>query len=116
MDTQSGGGRPQLKKIKRPINRSAPLSSSRPTAAGANPFASQAGQSSVSAAPASPEIDIDNYLDELGITHELSAPYTPQQNGVVERKNRTLAEMARTMLDEYKMPHRFWIDAIDTAF
>src|SRR3954462_7293586 len=58
---------------------------------------------------------LDDYLDELGITHELSAPYTPQQNGVVERKNRTLAEMARTMLDEYKTPRRFWVDAIDTA-
>ena len=50
---------------------------------------------------------LDDYLDELGITHELSAPYTPQQNGVVERKNRTLVEMARTMLVEYKTPHRF---------
>ena len=58
---------------------------------------------------------LDDYLDELGITHELSAPYTPQQNGVVEHKNRTLVEMARTMLDEYKTPHRFWIEAIDTA-
>ena len=34
-------------------------------------------------------------------------PYTPRQNGVVERKNRTLVEMACTMLDEYKMPPRF---------
>nr|BDI54701.1 Retrovirus-related Pol polyprotein from transposon TNT 1-94 [Triticum aestivum]BDI54741.1 Retrovirus-related Pol polyprotein from transposon TNT 1-94 [Triticum aestivum] len=58
---------------------------------------------------------LDGYLDELGITHELSTPYTPQQNGVVERKNRTLAEMACTMLDEYKTPRRFWIEAIDTA-
>ena len=33
----------------------------------------------------------------------------------MERKNRTLVEMARTMLDEYKTPDRFWIDAIDTA-
>ena len=57
----------------------------------------------------------DDYLDELGITHELSAPYTPQQNGIVECKNRSLVEMARTMLDEYKTPHRFWIEAIDTA-
>ena len=45
---------------------------------------------------------LDKDLDTLGITHEFSAPYTPQQNGVVERKNRTLIEMARTMLDEYK--------------
>ena len=47
---------------------------------------------------------LDEYLDMLGITHELSTPYTPQQNGVVERKNMTLDEMARTMLDEYKTP------------
>ena len=46
---------------------------------------------------------LDDYLDELGITHELSAPYTPQQNGVVERKNRTLVEMARTMLDTKRL-------------
>src|SRR3990170_3205791 len=58
---------------------------------------------------------LDDYLDELGITHELSAPYTPQQNGVVERKNKTLIEMARTMLDEYKTPLRWWPEAIDTA-
>ena len=58
---------------------------------------------------------LDDYLDELGITHELSAPYTPQQNGVVERKNRTLVEMARTMLDEYNTPRHFWPEAIDTA-
>src|SRR3954469_13516215 len=37
---------------------------------------------------------LNEYLDELGITHELSAPYTPQQNGIMERKNMTLAEMA----------------------
>ena len=55
-------------------------------------------------------------LDELGITHELSAPYTPQQNGIMERKNRTLIEMAQTMLDEYKTPRKFWPNAIDTAF
>jgi transposase InsO family protein len=34
------------------------------------------------------------YLDTMGITHEFSAPYTPQQNGIVERENRTLIEMA----------------------
>ena len=58
---------------------------------------------------------LNTYLDTLGITHELSSPYTPQQNGVVERKNRTLIEMARTMLDEYKTPRKFWPEAIDTA-
>ena len=45
---------------------------------------------------------IEEFLDEEGIKHEFSAPYTPQQNGVVERKNQTLIEVPRTMLDEYK--------------
>jgi transposase InsO family protein len=42
--------------------------------------------------------NIEEYLDEEGIGHELSVPYTAQQNGIVERKNRTLIEAARTML------------------
>ena len=60
-------------------------------------------------------IGLDLYLDTMGITHEFSAPYTPQQNGIVERKTRTLIEMARTMLDEYKTPRKFWPEAISTA-
>jgi transposase InsO family protein len=52
---------------------------------------------------------------ELGIEQQFSAPCVPQQNGVVERKNRTLVEMARTMLDEHETPMRFWPDAISTA-
>ena len=44
---------------------------------------------------------IEGFLEE-GIRHEFSSPYTPQQNGVVERNNRTLLDMASTMLDEYK--------------
>jgi hypothetical protein len=58
---------------------------------------------------------IEGFLEEEGIKHELSSPYTPQQNGVVERKNRTLLDMARTMLDEYKTPDRFWAEAINNA-
>jgi transposase InsO family protein len=57
---------------------------------------------------------IEGFLEDMGIKHEFS-PYTPQQNGVVERKNRTLLDMARTMLDEYKTPNRFWAQAINTA-
>jgi transposase InsO family protein len=41
---------------------------------------------------------IEAFLEEEGIKHEFSSPYTPQQNGVVERKNRTLLDMARTCL------------------
>ena len=59
--------------------------------------------------------NVDTFLDEEGISHEFSATYTPQQNGVVERKNRTLIEMVRTMLDEYKTPKHFWAEAVETA-
>jgi hypothetical protein len=58
---------------------------------------------------------IEGFLEEEGIQHEFSSAYTPQQNGVVERKNRTLLDMARTILDEYKTPDRFWAEAINTA-
>jgi transposase InsO family protein len=58
---------------------------------------------------------IEGFLEDEGIKHEFSSPYTPQQNGVVERKNRTLLNMTRTMLDEYKTPDRFWVEAINTA-
>jgi transposase InsO family protein len=58
---------------------------------------------------------IEGFLEEEGNKHEFSSPYTPQQNGVVERKNRTLLDMARTMHDEYKTPDRFWAEAINTA-
>jgi transposase InsO family protein len=60
-------------------------------------------------------LQVEEYLEEGGIKHEFSALYTPQQNGVVERKNRTLIDMARTMLGEYKMPKRFWSEAVNTA-
>jgi hypothetical protein len=58
---------------------------------------------------------IEGFLKEEGIKHEFSSPYTRQQNGVVERKNRTLLDMARTMLDVYKTPDRFWAEAINIA-
>jgi hypothetical protein len=45
----------------------------------------------------------------------VSAKYTPQQNGVVERKNRTLITLARTMIDEYNTPERFWAEVVNTA-
>jgi transposase InsO family protein len=60
-------------------------------------------------------IGVEKFLGEEGIKHEFSVPYTPQQNGVVARKNRTLTEAARTMLDEYKTPDNFWVEAVNTA-
>jgi hypothetical protein len=58
---------------------------------------------------------IEGFLEEEGINHEFSSPYTPQQNGVVERKNITLLDIARTMFDEYKTPDPFWAEVINTA-
>jgi len=56
-----------------------------------------------------------DFCASSGVEHQFSSPYVPQQNGVVERKNRTLVEMARTMLDEYSTPRRFWCDAVASA-
>ncbi|GAU51065.1 hypothetical protein TSUD_411780 [Trifolium subterraneum] len=50
-----------------------------------------------------------------GIGHEFSSPITPQQNGVVERKNRTIQECARVMLHSKKLPQHFWAEAMNTA-
>jgi len=55
------------------------------------------------------------YCDENGIAHEFSAPKTPQQNGVAERKNRTIQEMARVMLNAKKLTLRLWAEAVSTA-
>lgn len=57
----------------------------------------------------------DEFCDDQGISHNFSAPRTPQQNGVVERKNRSLEELARTMLNETNLPKYFWADAVSTA-
>jgi hypothetical protein len=56
---------------------------------------------------------VEEYLDQEGIKNEFLAPYTPQQNRVAERKNMTLIESARTMLDEYKTSDHFWAEAIN---
>jgi transposase InsO family protein len=59
--------------------------------------------------------NIHGYCDEIGIKHEVYATYTPQRNGVVERKNRTLITLARTIIDEYNTPERLWAKAVNTA-
>jgi transposase InsO family protein len=50
---------------------------------------------------------LNEFLSDEGIRHQYSTPYTLQQNGVAERKNRTLMDMARTMLAEFKSPYNF---------
>lgn len=56
-----------------------------------------------------------NYLKKEGIKHEFTVEYTPQQNGVAERKNRTLVEMARCMMIQSGLAPSFWAEAILTA-
>ncbi|GJR15284.1 retrovirus-related pol polyprotein from transposon TNT 1-94 [Tanacetum coccineum] len=55
------------------------------------------------------------YFKEEGIENQTSIPRTPEQNGIVERQNRTLVEAARTMLSASKLPLFFWVEAIATA-
>ena len=57
----------------------------------------------------------NSFCKEHGIERQFSTPYTPQQNGVAERKNRTLFESARCMLQHSGLPNVFWAEAINTA-
>ncbi|GJW80465.1 putative ribonuclease H-like domain-containing protein [Tanacetum coccineum] len=58
---------------------------------------------------------LKEYFDSVGISHQASSVRTPQQNGVVERRNRTLVEAARTMLIFSRAPLFLWAEAIATA-
>ncbi|GJY61931.1 retrovirus-related pol polyprotein from transposon TNT 1-94 [Tanacetum coccineum] len=53
-----------------------------------------------------------NFCDEKGISQNFSSPYTPEQNGVAERKNRTLIEAARTMLSGSVFSKQYWTKAV----
>nr|GEV84640.1 retrovirus-related Pol polyprotein from transposon TNT 1-94 [Tanacetum cinerariifolium] len=55
------------------------------------------------------------FFDEVGITQQFFAARTPQQNGIVERRNRTLVEAARTILSFVNLPLFLWAEAIATA-
>ncbi|GKA99956.1 putative ribonuclease H-like domain-containing protein [Tanacetum coccineum] len=58
---------------------------------------------------------MSKYYEGVGIFHQKSVPRTPQQNGVVERRNRTLVEAARTMMIFSKAPMFLWAEAVATA-
>ncbi len=54
-------------------------------------------------------------MESKEIHHELSVPYSPEQNGLAERLNRTLMESARTMMAHAGLPDCYWAEAIATA-
>ncbi|KAA0040677.1 pol protein [Cucumis melo var. makuwa] len=59
--------------------------------------------------------EFDKFCEDLGIKHQLTAPYTPQQNGVSERRNRYIMEMTICMLHENSLPKKFWAEAANTV-
>ena len=59
--------------------------------------------------------EFKEYLRKEGIKHELTIPKCPEQNGVVERLNRTLMEMVHSMLADSELPKSFWAKALSTA-
>ena len=59
--------------------------------------------------------EFEEYCKNEGIQKQLTARYTPQQNGASERRNRTIVEMARTMMNEKWLPKYFWAEAVHTA-
>ena len=58
---------------------------------------------------------LQSIYDQAGIRRQFTAPYTPQQNGVVERKNRTVMEMTRALMKSMRIPRRFWAEAVRHA-
>ncbi|GJV03419.1 putative ribonuclease H-like domain-containing protein, partial [Tanacetum coccineum] len=58
---------------------------------------------------------MSEFCEKKGIKREFSVARTPQQNGVAERRNRTLIEAARTMLADSKLPTTFWAEAVNTT-
>lgn len=61
------------------------------------------------------DTDLQNYLREQGIKIELTTPDSPQQNGVAERKNRTLNDAVRTLLISSQLPNKLWAEAMNNV-
>jgi IS30 family transposase len=59
--------------------------------------------------------DFNELCDKHGIKREYTIPGTPQQNGVVERQNRTIQQMARLMMDDKKIGQTYWVEEIHTT-
>jgi len=60
-------------------------------------------------------IEFNDFCLSNGINHKVTAPYTPQHNGISERNNKTLVNMMRRMLKQTHMPHYLWGEAAATS-
>jgi transposase InsO family protein len=60
-------------------------------------------------------LEFTTFCEEAGIRRNTTAPYSPQQNGVVERRNQTVVEMARSLMKSMSVPATFWAEAVKTA-
>ncbi|KAI3669275.1 hypothetical protein L6452_40503 [Arctium lappa] len=58
---------------------------------------------------------LNNFFENKGISHNYSSVRTPQQNGVAERRNKTIIEATRSMLSDSHLPTQFWAEAVNTA-
>ena len=57
----------------------------------------------------------NGYLQKMGIRSKFSCRYTPEQNGVAERKTRSVVEAARAMLEEKNLPKFYWAEVVRTT-
>jgi hypothetical protein len=62
-----------------------------------------------------PQKEFVIFCKDAGIKRELTTPYNPQQNGVVEQKNRTILEDVKTMIHDQDLPMCLWVEAVMTA-
>ncbi|KAA3467332.1 Retrovirus-related Pol polyprotein from transposon TNT 1-94 [Gossypium australe] len=59
---------------------------------------------------------IETFKKFKGVHRELTTPYTPQQNGVAKHKNRTIVEMARSLLKSKGLPDKFWVENVVVVY
>ena len=59
-----------------------------------------------------PQMNFEIIVGKIGIKQQFTTAYTPQQNGIAERKNRTILDMTRIMLKEKCLPKNFWVEAV----
>lgn len=60
-------------------------------------------------------VEFLKFYEDGGSERQLTVAYSPQQNGVAKRKNRTIVEMSKAMMHERKLPYKFWGETVDTS-